>query len=133
LDVALNKWLPHISLYFGMGYALLNIMASKSRISLFPATQQDVSRLRQSATDAVNDFGNTAATHVSKVSGQLRDLAEHARNEGSQRYKQVRGRVTDVIDLATDFTTERPFVCIGAALFIGILIGLSRRRRPAQE
>jgi ElaB/YqjD/DUF883 family membrane-anchored ribosome-binding protein len=108
-------------------------MATKSRISLFPATQQDVSRLRQSATDAVNDFGSTAVSHASKVQGQLRDLAGHARDEGSQQLSQVRTKVSDLASIAVDFATERPLVCIGAALLIGFLFGLSRRHRVVQE
>jgi ElaB/YqjD/DUF883 family membrane-anchored ribosome-binding protein len=104
-------------------------MASKSRLSLFPATQQDVSRLRQSATDAVNDFGSTAATHATKVGGQLQDLAEHARDESRQRLNQVRARVSDMVNTAVDFASDRPLVCIAAALAVGFLIGRSRRRR----
>ncbi len=104
-------------------------MASKSRISLFPATQQDVSRLRQSATDAVNDFSTTASAHAEKVKGQIVDLADHARKEGSQRLNQVRTKVTDLAEVAMDFATERPLICIGAALAVGFLIGISRRSR----
>ncbi len=114
---------------FGTTHALSCIMATKSRLSLFPATQQDVSRLRQSATDAVNDFGSTAVTHASKVKGQLHDLAEHARDESSQQLNQVRTRVAELVDTVTDFASERPLICIGAALAVGFLIGLSRRRR----
>jgi ElaB/YqjD/DUF883 family membrane-anchored ribosome-binding protein len=104
-------------------------MASKSRLSLFPATQQDVSRLRQSATDAVNDFGSTASTHATKMGGQIQDLAGHAREESSQRLNQVRAKVSDLVNTAVDFASDRPLVCIAAALAVGYLIGRSRRRR----
>lgn len=114
---------------FGMPHALYCIMASKSRLSLFPATQQDVLRLRQSATDAVNDFGSTAATHASKVKGQLQELAGHARDESSQKLNMVRARVTELADSAVDFASDRPLLCIGIALAVGYLIGRNRRRR----
>ena len=98
---------------------------------LFPATQRDVSRLKQSATDAVNDFSSTAHTHANKVGGQLRDLAGHLQEEGGSNYNRARTKFVDLVSVAQDFAAERPLVCIGAALAIGILIGLSRRRPQA--
>ncbi len=98
---------------------------------MFPATQRDVSRLKQSATDAVNDFSSTATTHANKVSGQLRDLADHLQNEGRTNYQRARVKLVDLAEVARDFTTERPLVCIAVALAVGVLIGLSRRRKPA--
>ncbi len=100
---------------------------------MFPATQRDVSRLKQSATDAVNDFSSTATSHAHKVSGQLQDLAGHLQEEGGANLDRARGRVFDLINAAQDFATERPLFCIGAALAVGLLIGLSRRRRPAPQ
>jgi ElaB/YqjD/DUF883 family membrane-anchored ribosome-binding protein len=104
-------------------------MASKSRLSLFPATQRDVSRLRQSATDAVNDFSTSAAAHANKVSDQLRTLADHARDEGRAQVGRVRARVADIADTAMEFASDRPLLCIGVALAVGYLIGRSRRTR----
>jgi len=100
---------------------------------LFPATQRDVSRLQQSATDAVNDLSSTATSHANKVSGQLQDLAGHLQKEGRANLDRAKGKVSDVVSMAQDFANERPLVCIGAALAIGVLIGLSRRRRPAPQ
>ncbi len=100
---------------------------------LFPATRRDVSRLTQSATDAVNDFSSTASSHVNKVSGQLRNLADHLQEEGSVNYNRAKSRLVDVVSVARDFANERPLVCIGAALAVGILIGLSRRRSAPQN
>jgi ElaB/YqjD/DUF883 family membrane-anchored ribosome-binding protein len=109
-------------------------MAKGSLSPLFPATQRDVSRLKQSATDAVTDFSSTASTHANKVGGQLRDLAGHIQEEGGNNYNRARRKVVDFVTLAQDFATERPLVCIGAALAIGIFIGLSRRRpAPAND
>jgi len=97
----------------------------------FPATQRDVSRLRQSATDAVNDFSSTATSHVKKVGGQVQDLAGHLQEEGAANLDRAKGRLFDFVSEARDFAYERPLFCIGAALAVGFLIGLSRRRRPA--
>ncbi len=94
----------------------------------FPATQRDVSRLRQSATDAVNDFSSTVASHANKVSGQFRDLAHHMRQEGRSNIHRVRVKLADLAQGTRDFARERPFLCLGAALALGVMIGLSRRR-----
>jgi ElaB/YqjD/DUF883 family membrane-anchored ribosome-binding protein len=100
---------------------------------LFPATQRDVSRLKQTATDAVNDFSSTATGHVSKVSGQLRNLADHLQEEGSANFNRAQRKLVKFGNVARDFAYERPLVCIGVALAVGFLFGLSRRRRPAPE
>jgi ElaB/YqjD/DUF883 family membrane-anchored ribosome-binding protein len=100
---------------------------------LFPATQRDVSRLKQTATDAVNDFSSTATSHANKVSGQLQDLAGHLQEEGSANFDRAKGKLVGLVGVAREFANERPLVCIGAALAVGFLIGLSRRRRPAPE
>lgn len=103
-------------------------MSKGTLTPLFPATQRDVSRLTQSATDAVNDFSSTATTHANKVGGQLRDLADHLQDEGRSNYRRAKSKLVDLAEVARDFATERPLVCIGAALLVGLLIGLSRRR-----
>ncbi len=98
---------------------------------LFPASQKDVTRLRQSATDAVSDLSGTAYTHVNKVGGQLRDLADHLQTEGKTHLKRARGKFLDLTKTGRDLAVEHPFACIGAALAIGIIIGWSRSRRSA--
>ncbi len=102
-------------------------MSNQSRSSSFPATQQDVSDLKQTATDAVNDLGSTALVHASKAKSQLKDLAAHAREEGSEQLNQVKGKFSDFVETAGNYASERPFVCIGAALAVGFLFGLTRR------
>jgi ElaB/YqjD/DUF883 family membrane-anchored ribosome-binding protein len=102
-------------------------MSKGSRFSLFPASQRDVSRLRQSATDAVNDFGATAGNHAGKVKDQLQDLAGHVQEEGGANFERLRGSVINVANVAYEFATERPLVCIGAALLVGFIIGAVRR------
>jgi ElaB/YqjD/DUF883 family membrane-anchored ribosome-binding protein len=95
----------------------------------FPATQRDVSRLQQSATDAVNDFSSTATSHAGKIGGQARDLADHFQEEGTTHFRRAKGKLVDLVTVANDFAHDRPLVCIVGALVIGIFIGLSRRRR----
>lgn len=97
--------------------------------SAFPASRQDVSHLKQTAIDAANDLGSTAAVHASKAQSQFKDLAGHVQEEGSQQLTQVKGRLSDLVDSARDYAIERPLTCIGTALAIGFLIGLSRSGR----
>jgi ElaB/YqjD/DUF883 family membrane-anchored ribosome-binding protein len=102
-------------------------MPNDSTSSSFPSTRQDISNLKQTATDAVNDLGSTAAVHVSKAKGQLKELAGHAQEEGSDQLDQVKGRFTDVLESAKAYASEKPLACIGIALGVGFLLGLSRR------
>jgi len=95
--------------------------------SSFPATQQDVSNLKQTATDAVNDLGSTASVHASKVKSQVKDLVGHFQDEGGEQLDQAKGKLLDVVNSIRDYASERPLVCIGVAVAIGFLIGLSRR------
>ena len=95
--------------------------------SSFPATQQDVSTLKQTATDAVNDLGSTVSVHASKAKSQIKDLVGHFQDEGSEQLDQAKGKLLNVVNSARDYASERPLVCIGVALAVGFLIGLSRR------
>ena len=95
----------------------------------FPATQQDVSNLKQTATDAMNDLGSTASVHASKARNQVKDLVGHLQDEGGEQLNQTKAKLWDAVDLARDFASERPFACIGVALAVGFLIGLGRRVR----
>ncbi|MEI9999595.1 MAG: hypothetical protein WDO13_10730 [Verrucomicrobiota bacterium] len=79
----------------------------------------------------MNDFSSTATTHANKVGSELHELAGHLRDESGRHFARARGRVVDLAVAARDFASDRPLVCIGAALAIGFLIGWSRRRRPA--
>jgi ElaB/YqjD/DUF883 family membrane-anchored ribosome-binding protein len=97
--------------------------------SSFPATQQDVSNLKQTATDAVNDLGSTASVHASKAKSHIKDLVGHFQDEGGEQLAQAKGKLLDIVNSARDYASERPLVCIGVALAVGFLIGLSRRVR----
>lgn len=103
-------------------------MNNETPRSAFPATQQDVSNLKQTATDAVNDLGNTASVHAHKAKGQVRDLVGHLQDEGGEQLDQAKGRLGDVVNSARDYAAERPLACIGIALAVGFLFGLSRRK-----
>jgi ElaB/YqjD/DUF883 family membrane-anchored ribosome-binding protein len=102
-------------------------MSNETLTSSFPATQQDISRLKQTAIDAATDLGGTASVHASKAKDQLKDLAVHAREEGYEQFNQAKGKFSNLVNLARERASERPFACIGAALAIGFLIGLTRR------
>ncbi len=123
----------------------------------FPNTRQDVEKLKETATDAAKDLRETAATHLDKAKGhvndlkttaidaandlkstagghaekakgQLRDLATHARTEGAEHVQKVRSQLNDVVDSARDYVSARPLACVGVALAVGFLVGLTRRR-----
>ena len=112
--------------------ALYVIMSKGIMSPFFPATQKDVSRLRQSATDAVNDFSTSALTHANKVGGQLVDLADHLQTEGRTHLHRAKGKVADLARTGRDLVREHPLACIGVAVAVGILIGWSRRSSSSE-
>jgi ElaB/YqjD/DUF883 family membrane-anchored ribosome-binding protein len=104
-------------------------MNNETLRSSFPATQQEVANLKQTATDAVNDLGSTASVHASKAKSQIKDLVGHFQDEGGEQLDQAKGKLLDVVNSARAYASERPLVCIGVALAVGFLMGLSRRGR----
>lgn len=104
-------------------------MPNESLTRSFPATQEDISQLKKTATDAVADLTSTAAAHAGKAQGQFRDLAGHVRDEGSAQINQAREKFGDLAASAAEYVAERPFTCIGVAFFVGFLFGIRRRRR----
>jgi ElaB/YqjD/DUF883 family membrane-anchored ribosome-binding protein len=102
-------------------------MNNETLRSSFPATQQDVSNLKQTATDAVNDLGSTASVHASKARSQIKDLVGHFQDESGEHFNQAKGKLSDVVNSARNYASERPLACIGVALAVGFLFGLSRR------
>jgi ElaB/YqjD/DUF883 family membrane-anchored ribosome-binding protein len=106
--------------------------------SSFPETRRDVSKLKDTAVDAAKDLASTASTHVNKARGQVQDLAAHAHDEAYDQVGQLKSRATDLAntardkagdfaDTARDYVLARPLTCLGIALGVGILFGLSRR------
>ncbi len=106
-------------------------MSNESRISSFPATRQDVAQLKQTAIDAASDLTSTAAVHATKAKGQLKDLAGHVQEEGTDQVEQLKTRVVDLVASARDYASARPLLCIGIAVAVGFIIGASRRRRKS--
>jgi ElaB/YqjD/DUF883 family membrane-anchored ribosome-binding protein len=96
--------------------------------SPFPSTQGDIARLKQTAIDAVNDLGGTAAVHGTKTKGQINELTGHFQEESGTQIDQVRRRANDFFNAGRDFVSANPLTCIGAALALGFFIGLTRRR-----
>jgi ElaB/YqjD/DUF883 family membrane-anchored ribosome-binding protein len=93
----------------------------------FPQTRNDVNNLKETAKDAAKDLASTASTHVSKVRGQVQDLASHAQSEAYDQVGQIQGKVSDFAGTARDYVMARPLTCLGTALAIGFLFGLTRR------
>lgn len=93
----------------------------------FPETRKDVSNLKNTAVDAAKDLASTASTHVNKARGQVEDLAAHAQNEARDQFGQFKGQATDLLDAARDYVLARPLTCLGTALAVGFLFGLTRR------
>jgi len=103
-------------------------MSNESLTRSFPATQQDISQLKKTATDAVADLTSTAAAHATKAQGQIRDLAGHVRDESNQQLDQVKEKFGNLAANAAEYVVQRPFTCIGVALLVGFVLRLSRRR-----
>ena len=87
-----------------------------------------VAELKTTAVEAAKDLKSTATSHAEKAKGQLRDLGTHAKDEGTEQLKQVRGQFDDLTDSARSYISARPLVAVGVAVGVGFLIGLSRRR-----
>ncbi|MGC9944651.1 MAG: hypothetical protein ABSE48_22745 [Verrucomicrobiota bacterium] len=102
-------------------------MSNETPSSSFPASRQDVTNLKQTALHAADDLSSTVSAHASKARGQLKKLAGHVQKEGGEQLDEVTGKLSDLLDSARDYASERPLVCIGIALAVGFLIGLSRR------
>ena len=102
-------------------------MQNETLSSDFPATRKTISQLKDTATAAANDLASTASVHASKAKGQLKELAGHVQEEGAQKLNEVQGNLTDVISSARDYASARPFLCIGTALAVGFLFGISQR------
>jgi ElaB/YqjD/DUF883 family membrane-anchored ribosome-binding protein len=94
----------------------------------FPQTRNDVNNLKKTATDAAKDLASTATTHLNKARGQAQDLASHAQSEAYDQVGELQGKLGDLAGVARDYVLARPLTCLGTALAIGFLFGLSRRR-----
>ena len=104
-------------------------MPNDSRISSFPATRQDVAQLKQTAIDAASDLTSTASAHATKARGQLRDLAGHVQEEGTDQLERFKRQVGDLAGIARNYVAGKPLVCLGVALAVGFVFGVSTRRR----
>lgn len=107
-------------------------MSRESLTQSFPATQQDISHLKKTATDAVADLTSTAAAHASKARDHIKDLASHAREEGGEQFEDMKDKFGTLAATAVEYVSQRPVTCVAAALFVGFLFGLSRRRRSRE-
>jgi ElaB/YqjD/DUF883 family membrane-anchored ribosome-binding protein len=95
--------------------------------SPFPTSRQDVSNLKKTAIDAARDLSSTASVHAEKAKGQLKELAVHAQEEGGAHLNDVKGKLADVANSAREYVLARPLACVGVALAVGFLIGVTRR------
>jgi ElaB/YqjD/DUF883 family membrane-anchored ribosome-binding protein len=97
--------------------------------SSFPASRQDVSNLKKTAIDAARDLSSTASVHAEKAKGQIKELAVHAQKEGGAQLDEMKGKLADVANSAREYVKARPLACVGIALAVGFVIGLTRRGR----
>ncbi len=101
-------------------------MTNETLSSAFPETKKDLSQLKNTASDALNDLGSTAAAHASTAKNQLQDLSGHFQAEGGEQLERVQVKFDDLIHTARNYAAARPLACIGVALAVGLLFGLSR-------
>ncbi len=74
--------------------------SDNSRSSSFLTTQQDISRLKRTATDAVNDLGDDIP---------VRSVGE---------------KVIELAHVGRDYVSRYPLRTVGAALAVGFVVGL---------
>jgi len=98
-------------------------MANENQTTAFPDTQKDISNLKQTATDAASDLGNAAAHHADKAKRQVKDLAQHATDEGMEQVSRVTGQAGDVLGAVKQYISDRPFASVGVALLAGYIYG----------
>ena len=91
----------------------------------FPKSSQDISRLKQTATDATNDL--TGA--VSNAKSQLSSLAGHIKEDAGDHLNQVKGSIESVVLSARNYVADRPFQCLGVVLALGFILGRFRGGR----
>jgi ElaB/YqjD/DUF883 family membrane-anchored ribosome-binding protein len=105
-------------------------MSNPTSVSSFPATQRDLSNLKQTATDAVADLSSTAAVHTTKAQNQIKELAGHVQEEGAEQVEQIKGSMNELVNAARNYALERPLACMGTAFAGGFLLAfcLSRSR-----
>lgn len=108
-------------------------MSNPFRSSFFPESQQDIERLKQTATDAASDLSHTTATHATKVGENLRDSSEHAREESGVQIKQLAQQLDRLANTARTYAARRPLTCLGVAVGIGFLLGWSATRRTRDD
>jgi ElaB/YqjD/DUF883 family membrane-anchored ribosome-binding protein len=93
----------------------------------FPQTRQELSNLKNTAVDAAKDIGSTASVHARKVQGNLENIADKAKSEGSEQMEQVKTNLADLGVQVRDYISQRPLAAISTALVLGFLLGRSRR------
>jgi len=93
-------------------------MPEETPPSKFPQTSQDITNLKQTATDA-----------ASKAKGQLQDLKQHAVFETSSQLDQIKGSLGAVVESVKSYSVARPFLCLGVAAGLGFIFGSWHRSR----
>ena len=87
-------------------------MPEETPSSKFPQTSQDITNLKQTATDA-----------ASKAKGQLQDLKEHAVSETYGQLDQIKGSLGAVVESVKSYSVARPFLCLAIAATVGFVFG----------
>jgi ElaB/YqjD/DUF883 family membrane-anchored ribosome-binding protein len=111
----------------------ISLMSTQARNPSFPESQQDISRLKQTATDAASDLSSTIAVHSDKARGHLHDLAGHVQEEGGQQIERLKEKLYDLTSTTRTYVADRPLTCLAAAFAVGLLIGFSRHKRRTRN
>lgn len=96
----------------------------------FRATQQDISNLKNTATEAARDLGSTASAHAAKAKDQARDLAKHAQEEGKEELDHAKVKLCDLANSARSYVSSRPMASLGIAVAVGMVMGAMFRGSP---
>lgn len=103
-------------------------MQTENPGTAFQSTKNDLSKIKNTASEAAQDLGARAVTHAEKVKSELNTLAKDAQQEGKKELEHAKVKLTDIVSCAKNYVSERPLAMVGAALVIGFLMGNCRNR-----
>lgn len=107
---------------------VMNTMQTENPGPAFQSTKNDISKIKNTASEAAQDLGERAVTHAEKAKSELSNLAKDAQEEGKKELEHAKAKFTDIVSCAKNYVSERPLAVAGAALVIGFLMGNCRSR-----
>ena len=108
---------------------VLLVMFKDTDMPLFPASQRDIFRLKQTAIDGASDLSGGAMEHDYKTHGQVKSPADPFNPESREQVSRCKGPMGNLLHSVRGFTSNHPLKCLGIALLIRFFIGSYRTRK----